>query len=202
LRRGLVTRLPKRGDVERIRIVILSAATIALAACTNTGAPPPVVQPAAEDRFLVDPRVGAPSAPPNVDAKFDLAWRYVLAGDGIEAEKRLGAIRQKNPTYLPAQLAEAALLIRDKRLDKATDIVDTMLSKEPQYTAAAIYRAEIAIAGGDTRRAYDLYRGIAVEKNSPETARERVVELRHTLFDNLFIGAQSASDRDAIRMLR
>jgi cytochrome c-type biogenesis protein CcmH/NrfG len=188
-------------DVKRISSLFLIAATMLLAACTST-TPPPATTPTGDDRFLVDPRLGAPAAPPNVDTKFDLAWRYLLAGNQLEARKQLDAIRKKSPHYLPAQLAEAALFLRDHQVDKAREIVDTLLSKEPQYTAAEIYRAEIAITDGDTRRAFDLYRSIARDPQAPEMVRERIVELRRTLFDRLVTGAQSVTDREAIRMLR
>ena len=189
--------------MKRIPTFLLIAATIVLAACgTPAKVPPPVTQPSGEERFLVDPRIGAPAPPPNVDAKFDLAWRFVLADDRMEATKRLVPILQKTPNYLPAQLAPVVFFIRDRQFDRARDLLDSIVGKNPQYTAAEIYRAEIAVAEGDTRRAYDLYRSIAGEPNAPPLARERVASLQRTLFDRLVSGAQSANDREAIRMLR
>lgn len=188
--------------MKRISILLLIAATIALAACAPANAPPPAAQPSGEERYLVDPRVGAPAAPPALDAKFDVAWRFALAGDRAEASKRLEAILARNPTYLPARLAQAAMLIQEKQLDRALEIVVAALAKNPRYTAAEIYRAEISIAEGDTRRALDLYRGVAAEPNAPDLARERIVELQRTLFDRLLAAAQTASDPAAIHMLR
>src|SRR4051812_37226134 len=194
----------REGDVKRIPTLLLIAATIVLAACGgSSNVPPPAPQPSSgEERFLVDPRIGAPAPPPNVDAKFDVAWRFVLADERAEALKRLAPIIQKTPNYLPAQLAPAVFHIRDRQFDRARDLVDSILGKNPQYTAAEIYRAEIAIAEGDTRRAYDLYRTIAGEPNAPALARERVASLQRTLFDRLVSSAQGANDREAIRLLR
>jgi thioredoxin-like negative regulator of GroEL len=188
--------------VKRNSILLLIAATIALAACTPASTPPPAIEPAGEDRYIVDPRVGAPAAPPALDATFDAAWRFVLAGNDAEAGKRLEAIRARNPAYLPAQLAPAAILIRDKQLDRARDIVDRALAKNPHYTAAEIYRAEIAVADGDARRGLDIYREVAAEPKAPEIVRERIVELQRVLFDRLFAAAQTESDSAAIPMLR
>ncbi len=188
--------------MKRNSILLLIAATIALAACTPTQAPAPVPPPAGDERYLVDPRVGLPAAPPALETKFDAAWRFARAGDNNEASKLLEAIRAKNPGYLPAQLAGAAMLIRDKRLDRARDLVDSLLSKNPHYTAAEIYRAEIAIADGDVRRGYEIYREVAAEPKAPELVRERIVELQHSLFESVYTAAQTASDTAAIPMLR
>src|SRR5258708_23168338 len=119
----------REGDLKRNSILVLIAATIALAACTPANTPPPAAQPAGDERYLVDPRVGAPEAPPALDAKFDAAWRFVLAGNDAEASKRLEAIRTRNPAYLPAHLAPPAILIRDQQLDPARAIVDGTLAK-------------------------------------------------------------------------
>ena len=187
--------------MKRNSILLLIAATIVLGACTQT-APLSAPLPTGDERYLVDPRVGAPAAPPALDAKFDVAWRFVLTGDRTEASKRLEAIRAGNPRYLPAQLAVAAMLIRDKQLVRARDIVDTALGRNPHYTAAEMYRAEIAIAEGETRRGLDIYRGVASEPTAPELVRDRIAELQHTLFEHLFAQAQTASDSAAIPMLR
>jgi lipopolysaccharide biosynthesis regulator YciM len=191
----------REGDVKRNSILFLIAATIVLAACAPA-TPPPAPQPSGEQRYLVDPRLGAPTAPAALDARFDAAWRFVLAGSTAEGTRQLEVLRTKNPTYLPAQLARAAMLIRDKQLDRARDIVDSLLAKNPRYTAAEIYRAEIAVADGDVRRGLDIYREVAAEPNAPELARQRIVELRRALFDSLYASAQTASDTAAIPMLR
>src|SRR5438477_4355141 len=68
--------------------------------------------------------------------------------------------------------------------------------------AAMMYRAEIAMREGQTRRAYDLYREIAAQPNAPPLAAERLAELQKTIFDQLYAGAVNASDAEGIRMLR
>src|ERR1700692_4912264 len=88
------------GDVKRNSILLVIAATIALSACTPPAPLPPPL-PSGDERYLVDPRIGAPSAPPALDSKFDMAWRFVLTGDRTEATKRLDVLRGKNPAYPP-----------------------------------------------------------------------------------------------------
>lgn len=188
--------------MKRIPTLLLIAAATLLAACNPAKAPAPAPQLSVGERYLVDPRIGVPAAPPNLDAKFDLAWRSIVTDDRLEATRALVAIVKKNPGYLPAQLAPVVFLIRDKQLDRARVLVDSLLDKFPQYTAAEIYRAEIAIAAGETQRAYDLYRAIAAEPGAPEIVRERIVELQRSIFDGLVAGAHSAGEAEAIRMLR
>src|ERR1700694_1476119 len=86
----------REGGVKRDSILLLLAAPTPLAACPPPAPLPPPL-PSGDERYLVDPRIGAPSASPALDAKFDMAWRFVLTGDRTEATKRLDALRAKNP---------------------------------------------------------------------------------------------------------
>src|SRR5207247_66194 len=97
----------REGDVRRIPTLLLIAAATLLAACGPPKPPLPVPQLSGSERYLVDPRIGAPAPPPNLDATFDLAWRFVVMDDRIEATKALLAVVKKNPGYVPAQLAPA-----------------------------------------------------------------------------------------------
>src|SRR5205085_1054579 len=176
----------KGNEVTKTLIVIIAA--IALASCAP--APAPVVAPAApqgNERFLIDPRTGYETQPTPANAKrFDDAWRAILTGDYTTARKKLDDIRAKEPSYAPLQLAEAAIHLRQGKTDAARPIVERVLSRRPRYTAAAVYAAEIAIAEKRTREAYDIYRDIVSRPGAPDFATERIVELRTTLFDQLY----------------
>lgn len=188
--------------MKRNSILLLIVVALA-AACADTSAPPPAVAPSGDERYIVDPRLGYDAAvPPAVDARFTAAWRYALSGDRLNARKRLDEILAKNPTYAPARLANAAMLIREHQVAPAREIVDALLAESPHYTAAEIYRAEMAVQEGNARRGYDLYRGIVSEPAAPEVARERLAELQKTLFERSYSAAQTASDTDAIPLLR
>jgi len=177
---------------------------MALASCAPAPAPAPVVAPIQGDaRFIIDPRTGYDAQPAPANAKrFEDAWRAIVTGDYTSARKRLDDIRAREPGYVPAQLAEAAITLRQAKTDAARPIVERVLVKRPHYTAAEVYAAEIAIAEKRTREAYDLYRDIASRPGAPATAAERIAELRTMLFDQLFNAAVAAPEDDAVRLLR
>jgi Tfp pilus assembly protein PilF len=183
-------------------ILFVIAAAIVFGRC----APAPVVAPAAprgNDRFIIDPRTGydAQATPANA-RRFDDAWRAILAGDYTTARKRLGDLQAKEPGYAPAQLAEAAIAMRQGKPDAARPIVERVLVRRPRYTAAEVYGAEIAIAEKRTREAYDSYRAVAARPGAPAIVAERIAELQTTLFDQLYSAAIAAPDDDAVRLLR
>ena len=183
------------------RIVILAA--IAFAACAPT-TPPPAVAPRAEDRYLIDPRAGyGRTASPAVEKKFDAAWRAFLAGDVADARQRLAEIRTREPDYAPAELALAALALREANVASARADVNRVRAARPNYLAAEVYDAEVAVAEHDLRRAYELYREIAVRADAPPTAAQRVGELQTKLFEEYYSAALHApSDEGAIASLR
>ncbi|HWW60397.1 MAG TPA: tetratricopeptide repeat protein [Thermoanaerobaculia bacterium] len=175
-------------------IVVLLAAALFAAGCTPATTVAPTVTPQGEDRYLVDPRLGYDATlDPKLASKFDAAWRYVVAGDFAQAQRLLNEVRTKNPDYVPATLAEAAIEIREGRLDAAQAMIGNH-----DTTAARVYRAEIALRQKQTRRAYDLYR----ELTQVPTAGERLKQLEGALFTELYTSAQTASDAESVRLLR
>jgi tetratricopeptide (TPR) repeat protein len=183
------------------RTTTLLIAALLAAACTDTTPPPPAVAPppTGHAHFLIDPRTGWDKP---VDARFENAWRYFLAGNDAEASRRAGEILAKDPNAGPAALLTAAIDIRAGRLDEASAIVARTQSRDPGYMAANVYAAEIALARHDTRAAYELYSQIAASPNAPPTAAERLTTLRAELFDELVARAQGAPDEQSIPMLR
>ncbi len=111
-------------------------------------------------------------------------------------------IHTKEPGYVPAQLAEAAIDLREGKTDAARPIVERSRVHHPFYTAAQVYAAEIAIAEKRSREAYYLYRDIATRPGAPSFVAERIAGLRTELFDQLYGAAVAAPDEDAVRMLR
>ena len=189
--------------MNRRILLVLVAATLLVGACAVTKTPPPAVAPQGEMRFLVDPRIGFQHpADPVLNRKFDAAWRFVLAGDFVEARRLLTEIRTKNPDDLPAALAEAAIDIRQGQLDAAQMIVQQIEDQAPDYTTARVYDAEIAIARNKTRRAYEIYRALSQQPDAPPTVAERLSILQRRLLEELFTAAQGASDEAAIPILR
>ncbi|HEX9160351.1 MAG TPA: tetratricopeptide repeat protein [Thermoanaerobaculia bacterium] len=188
--------------MNRRLLSALVAATLLSTACANTSTPPPVAAPTGEDRFLIDPRTGFAQPPaPGVERKFTNAWNAFLAGDNAEAHRLLADIETQDPEYLPATLADAAVQIREGSLDAARATVQHVEKKAPDYSAARVYEAEIAMAQHQTRAAYEIYHALSLTPNPPSTVAERLATLQTREFEELFTSAQSAPDEEAIRLL-
>lgn len=182
---------------------MLLAAALVAARCTTTAPMPPAATPQGDDRYLIDPRTGYDDTlSPNLATRFETAWRYIVAGNELEARKALADVNKAAPGYRPALLAEAALDIRAGRLDAARDKAQRAQEHAPEYLAARVYEAEVAVREQRTRVAYDLYRDIATQPNAPETARERLAQLEESMFNDLYAAAQSAPDAESVRLLR
>jgi tetratricopeptide (TPR) repeat protein len=174
-----------------------------LGACADTVAPPPMVAPEGEDRYLPDPRSGfSGTLQAPVSSRLDAAYRYVLAGDETQAARLLAEIRQRSPELVPATLLEAMMAIRGGRYDEARALIARAQERDPENIVARLYEAEVALRDRQTRAAYDLYRAIAALPDAPAMARERLTELEGTLFNELYAAAQSAPDAESIRLLR
>jgi tetratricopeptide (TPR) repeat protein len=186
--------------LTKTKILLLIVAAAIAASCTPAAVPPPAVTPQGEDRYLIDPRTDP--LPPVLATKFEAAWRNVLAGNDIEARRRLAEIRKTDPELAPAILAEAALLIRARDFAAAKTTVASVLERNPDSVPARVYEAEIALREGQTRPAFDLYRAIAAKPGAPDTATERIGQLQETLFNELYAGAQTAPSAEAVRLLR
>jgi tetratricopeptide (TPR) repeat protein len=188
---------------KRSNLILIAALAMALASCAPAPAPIVVPAPQGNERYIIDPRTGYDVQPAPANAKrFADAWRAILGGDYTTARKRLDDIRAKEPAYAPAQLAEAAIALRQGKTDAARPIVERILAKRPHYVAAEVYAAEIAIAEKRPREAYDRYRDIASRPNAPDFAGERTAELRTLLFNQLYSAAIAAPDDEAVRLLR
>lgn len=181
--------------MTKTKVLIVIAAAMLAASCTPVDVPPPAVVPQGDDRFLIDPRTGFTGVVP---PKFENAWRYVLAGNELEAQRRLSEILAVDPSFHPAILAEAALDIRAGRFSTARE----RIARARDLPAARIYEAEIEFREGNTRAAYDLYRTIAAQPDAPPFAAERVAQLEETLFNDLVASARAAADTEAVRLLR
>jgi tetratricopeptide (TPR) repeat protein len=185
----------------KTKILMLLAAALMLTGCPSAAPPPPVVTPVGDDRFLIDPRTGAPALPVE-PPQFEAAWRYAVAGNEGEARRRIAEIRMKNPDYAPAILAEAAIEMRAGNLDAAEASIAAARRASPDWVAARVYEAELAFRRNETRRAYELYRDLVGQPGVPGFASERANALQETLFKDLVAQAATAGDAEAVRLLR
>ena len=183
--------------------ILLLPAVLAAASCAPVDIPPPAVTPQAADAFFIDPRTGYDAPiPAAIAPKFDTAWRWAVAGNDAEAQKRLAEILARQPGFLPATLALAAIDIRAGRYDQARTPVAEALERVPGYLAARVYEAEIAWREQKTRAALDLYRALAATPGAPAFAAERAAELQQAIFNELYAAAQAAPAAEAARLLR
>lgn len=189
--------------MNRLKLVLLLAVAVIAARCTTTAPLPPAVTPQGDDRYLIDPRTGYDQTLAPADAsRFEAAWRYILAGNEAEARRALNDVRMRVPGYLPLQVAEAAIDIRNGRYNEAREKVVAAQERVPTYVAARVYEAEIAVREKQPRVAYEIYRDIASQPNAPAFARERADALQAQLFNDLLAAAQSAPEAESIRLLR
>ena len=174
-----------------------------MVSCATAPPMPPAVTPQGEDRFLIDPRIGyQPAADPATDQRFEAAWRYFLAGDFEQSRKRLTDLRTHTPDYLPAALLAAAIDLREGRTDASRNAINTIADQQGSYTAARVYQAEVALADGQTRRAWEIYRSLAALPDPPAMVAVRLVTAEQRLFEELFTAARNAEDLASIPLLR
>ena len=174
-----------------------------VAACASGPVVPPAVAPQGDDRYLVDPRIGftGPSTP-ETEERMETAWRYFLAGNYEQSRKSLAELRMRAPDYAPAALLSAAIDFRRGRNDVARNAINTIADQYTGYTAARVYQAEVALAEGNTRRAWEIYRSLSTAPDAPATVHERLVMAERRLFEELFTAAQTAEDSASIPLLR
>lgn len=185
----------------RLKTELCLLGAMLLAACVT--APPPAVAPQGESRYLIDPRIGWNIAvPAAVERRFDAAWRFFLAGDLANARLRLAEVSERQPDYAPADLARAAIDIREGKLTSAESAIDRTLERFPHYTAAAVYAAELDMAENRLRSAYDRYRDLVGRTQVPPVVSTRFAEVQTRLFDQLYGAALNAAPAEAIPLLR
>lgn len=182
---------------------LLPAVMLVLAACATTTPPPPAVAPQGDDRYLIDPRTGSTETlAPAAASQLEAAWRYALAGNELDTQRKLAELRRKSPGSLQATLLEAFLDIRATRFEAARSAVAAVQQRDPENLPARVYLAEITLREGETRIAYDQYRAIAILPGAPPTAALRIAELEARLFNDLIAAAQGAPESESIRLLR
>jgi tetratricopeptide (TPR) repeat protein len=189
--------------VKRSLLLVALAATLLAAGCAGTGGPPPGTTPARENRYLIDPRSGAPgTGDPSLDRRFDPAWRFFLAGDYPTARMRLDEVTKRDGTYAPALVLNAALDWKQGRIDTARSEITTLEQRYPDWIVPKAYEAEVALSDQQTRSAWEIYRALASRADAPPAVRDRLADLDKRLFDELYHSALTAGAEDAVAALR
>ncbi|HVT03269.1 MAG TPA: tetratricopeptide repeat protein, partial [Thermoanaerobaculia bacterium] len=135
--------------------------------------------------------------------KVEAAWRLMQQGQTDQADRRLADIERRDPTYRPATLARAGIALQSGNTEKAAELIAKSRGDLTDYTAADVYAAELAIAQGDLKTAYQRYQIATHEPGAPAAVGTRTQDVRKQLFDQLFAAStSSAADEQAIASLR
>lgn len=186
----------------RKKLLLLPLAIAVIAGCATTAPMPPEVAPQGEDRYLVDPRSGFPAADEETERRLEAAWRYFLAGNYEQARRRIAELRPARPDYAPAALLGAAIDLREGRTETARAAINTIADQYSGYTAARVYQAEVALAEGNTRRAWEIYRSLSALPDAPPAVAQRQLTAERRLFEELVAAARNADDLASIPLLR
>lgn len=175
---------------------------LTIMSCASTATMPPAATPRGEDRFLVDPRTGYAVADEETERRLEAAWRFFLTGNYEQARRRLTDLRTRTPDYAPASLLNAAIDLREGRLETARNVINTIADQHSGYTAARVYQAEVALAEGNTRRAWEIYRSLSALPDAPPTVAERLLTAERRLFEELVTAARNSDDLASVPLLR
>lgn len=172
------------------------------AGCATT--PPPATAPVPVSGSLIDPRIVDPVEPArSVQKRFDAGWAAFQRGQLQEADRQFTDIVNRDPDYLPAVLAQAAVAIAAKDFDRAGNLIENVSERAPGAPIVDIYRGELAAAKGDLETAHTIYKQLTERGNQPAAASDRYQQLRNDLFSQLYSQATSEPDPEtSIRLLR
>lgn len=187
---------------KQLAALLLATAALLPTACSTTNFPVPATENLERNKYFPDPRLGFPDAAPAVAKKFDKAMFYLAQGRTPEAERRFAELAKSNPEYRPALLALARMAYDRADLDQARQLVEQSIEGIEPFTAAELYAAEIALAQGDRRTAFNLYRRLVTREGVPATVAERHEQLQKELFDELFARANREEATQSIATLR
>lgn len=191
-----------KSNSKRLALLLCLALGVALGGCSTGNFPVPSTENLERTRFFSDPRLGFEAASPEVQKKFEKALYYLAQGRTPEAEKRFAELARTNPEYRPALLALARIAFDRAELDSARQLVERSVADIEPFTAAQIYGAEIALAQGDRRTAFNIYRRLVTVEGAPASVSERHEQLQKELFDELYARTANETPAQSIATLR
>jgi tetratricopeptide (TPR) repeat protein len=200
--RIVLTRLRDDAMTQMSARTSLAFLLLFYAGCATT--PPPLTAPVPVSESLIDPRIIDPVEPSrSIQKRFDAAWGAFQSGQLQQADRQFTDLLTRNPDYLPAQLAQAAIAITGKDFDRAGNLIEDVSEKAPGAPIVDIYRGELAAAQGDLATAHTIYKQLIERGNQPQAASDRYQQLRSELFSQLYSQATSEPDIDrSVRLLR
>ena len=104
-------------------------------------------------------------------ATVELVETLAAGGKFREAADLMGELIRTEGTTVAALTRWATLLLRAGDRDKANEVLDNILSKDPAFHDAVLLKAMLAAAGGDVQTAEQLYRrALAGDPGDPDAA--------------------------------
>ncbi len=161
-----------------------------LTACARPHAPRP---PQGEDYLFPAPRAG--ELRQDEAARFEKAWRDVLAGSAEQAARAYAEILKKRPGLAPAQTGYGYARLRAGRYREAEESFAAVLRARPDYVPALIGAGSAAFRLGEPERALGFYKHAEELAPTQPLASRRLAELKLQVTERRVTAARAALEQ-------
>ncbi|HEY2940821.1 MAG TPA: tetratricopeptide repeat protein [Vicinamibacteria bacterium] len=175
---------------RRLRSATALVGTLALLASC---APPPRAPLPDSEEYVFPASVPGQLSPAEAQ-RIEKAWRRVLGGDALAAQRDMEKLLVRSPGLVPAETTLAYARLRAGRLDEAAHRFEGVLSRQPDYLPALAGAAATAARRGDAQGALQLYRRALGGEPSNAFLRQRVAELRVQVTERRVAAARAAQE--------
>ena len=120
------------------------------------------------------------------------AWQSVLAGKGLEAEKRFRELMRMHPGSVSAETGLGYALLRQERPPDAARTFASVLARKPDYVPALVGAAAAALRAGNGEAALQHLRRAAALDSANDTVRRRLSDVRLQVTERRVAAAREA----------
>jgi len=163
-----------------------------LALLASCAPPPKAPLPDAEE--YVFPAAVPGQLSPAEAQRIEKAWRRILGGDALAAQRDMEKLLARSPGLVPAETTLAYARLRAGRLDEAARSFEGVMSRQADYLPALVGAAATASRRGDAEGALRLYRRALLAEPSNAFLRQRVAELRVQVTERRVAAARAAQE--------
>jgi len=163
-----------------------------LALLASCAPPPKAPLPDAEE--YVFPAAVPGQLSPAEAQRIEKAWRRILGGDALAAQRGMEKLLARSPGLVPAETTLAYARLRAGRLDEAARSFEGVMSRQADYLPALVGAAATASRRGDAEGALRLYRRALLAEPSNAFLRQRVAELRVQVTERRVAAARAAQE--------
>jgi Flp pilus assembly protein TadD len=168
-----------------------AAGLLLLAAACATAPLRPTITPETEE--FVYPRWSPGEVRPKEAGEIERAWHEILAGQSVEAERRLRKVLAESPGLLPAETALAYARVRGGDNEDAARRFAAVLEHRPSDLSALVGHAIALSRAGDHEGALAAYNRAAAVDPASDSIRRRRGELRLSVTESRVSSARSAA---------